>query len=72
MNDLDLRYLASWFTLAISQVQRSRSQVKVHGHRRKNIAKVVGATSSGVSSENVGADYGSEAMPPRESKGHSC
>jgi len=31
----------------VDQVRRSWSLVKVHGHGKENVAKVVGATSSG-------------------------
>ena len=33
-------------TLYIDEVRRSASSAKVHGHMRRNVASVVGATSS--------------------------
>ena len=43
LNGLWSRYSTGWFILILS---RSDSKVKVHGHRSKNVAKVVGAISS--------------------------
>ena len=41
-NDLWPSYLACWFILTcLGQVRRSRSQVKVHSHRRKQFTRIM-------------------------------
>jgi len=42
--DLLRRYLARWLTVTLRR--SSLTEITVHGHGRKNVAKVVGATSS--------------------------
>ena len=45
-SDIDI-WLPDLSSHCLGHVRRSRSKVKVHGHRKKNIVKVVSETSTG-------------------------